>query len=54
LAKYHAEQSKLNSAAGTDFITFAKNPREITEIEAGKQRGRTNIQAFEELWGNGE
>ena len=39
---------------GIDFITFAKNPREITEIEAGKQRGRTNIQAFEELWENGE
>jgi hypothetical protein len=49
LAKHQADRSKFNGAT-TDFITSANNPSEITTINDGNQRGRMNIQAFDDAW----
>jgi hypothetical protein len=54
LAKRHADSSKSNPANSPEFITSAKNPAETAAIDVGSQRGRKNLEAFDEAWGSKE
>jgi hypothetical protein len=48
------EQPKPYAADSTDSLNFAKNDREMAEIEAGKRKGRMNILLFEKAWNNSQ
>jgi hypothetical protein len=52
LAKYQAECAKSKEASTFDFLSSADTIKDKNAIMAGRERGVTNIQAFDERWNN--
>jgi len=52
LTKYQAERTKSKNASTFDFLSSADTTKDKSAIIAGRERGATTLQDFDERWNN--